>query len=178
MSQQPSADTASSCGGKPVERRIIPLTVATPASFARYGQVIMPMDDGLPFGPNDAQLDLSQGTPRFYSMQLQNRGKVFRHITRHQQVTQCLGSMLGTTWMLGVAAPTPDAAAPDLKTLQAFVVPGDRFLKLAKGTWHAGPYFSASTALFYNLELSDTNEVDHETCHLPEMFGLEFQFAQ
>jgi ureidoglycolate hydrolase len=177
MSQQ-SPGTTPDAGGKPVERRKIELTVATPESFAPYGQVIMPMEDGLPFGPGDAQLDLSQGTPRFYSMQLHNRGKVFRHITRHRLVTQCLGSMLGSSWMLGVAAPTPDAARPDLKTLQAFVVPGDRFLKLAKGTWHAGPYFSAPTALFYNLELSDTNDVDHETCHLPEIWGLEFEFAQ
>jgi ureidoglycolate hydrolase len=177
MSAHPPGERPDS-GGRPVERRRLELTVATPEAFAPFGQVIMPMEDGLSFGPNDAQLDLSQGTPRIYSMQLHNRGKVFRHITRHKLVTQCLGSMLGTSWMLGVAAPTPEATAPDIRTLQAFVVPGDRFIKLAKGTWHAGPYFSAPTALFYNLELADTNLVDHETCHLPEIWGLEFEFAQ
>jgi len=38
---------------------------ATPASFKEYGQVIEASSDGEGFGPNDAQLDLSQGIPRF-----------------------------------------------------------------------------------------------------------------
>jgi hypothetical protein len=57
-------------------------------------------------------------------------------------------------------------------------VPGDRFIKLHKGTWHAGPYFSPATALFYNLELADTNLVDHETCDLTDIWGLEFEFVE
>jgi ureidoglycolate hydrolase len=172
-----SAQHGHGLAKRPVERRVIPVNIVTPTNFARYGQVVTPMEDGIPYGPNDAQLDLSRGIPRFYSMQLENRGNVFRHITRHKSVTQCLGSMLGTRWMLGVAAPDPDRTAPELNTLQAFVVPGDRFVKLEKGTWHAGPYFKSPTALFYNLELSDTNIVDHETCNLAELLGLEFEFA-
>jgi hypothetical protein len=38
------------------------------------------------------------------------------------------------------------------------------FVKLERGTWHAGPLFVGSAhADFYNLELSDTNVVDHNT---------------
>lgn len=37
---------------------------ATRESFAEYGQVVEAMDDGVNFGPLDAQLDLSNGTPR------------------------------------------------------------------------------------------------------------------
>jgi len=159
-----------------VERRHPPLIDATPQTFSRYGQVIMPMEDGVRFGPDDAQLDLTKGTPRFYSMQLFNRGIVFRHITRHKQVTQCLGSMLGTAWMIGVAEADDRSKTPRLDTLATFLVQGDRFIKLNRGTWHAGPYFTAASALFYNLELSDTNLTDHDTCDLAETYGVEFEF--
>lgn len=158
-------------------RNILTLSIATPETFGPFGQVVMPMEDGLPFGPADAQLDLSGGIPRFYSMRLDNRGNVFGSITRHCNVTQCLGSMMSTPWMLAVAAPAPESAVPDMRTLAAFLIPGDRFVQLHKGTWHAGPYFAATSALFYNLELSDTNVVDHETCNLRQTFGMEFEFS-
>ena len=38
---------------------------ATQESFKDYGQVIEVSSDGEEFGPNDAQLDLSKGIPRF-----------------------------------------------------------------------------------------------------------------
>jgi hypothetical protein len=38
---------------------------ATPSTFKEYGQVIEASPDGEEFGPNDAQLDLTQGIPRF-----------------------------------------------------------------------------------------------------------------
>jgi hypothetical protein len=37
---------------------------ATPESFAPFGHVIAASPDGDEFGPHDAQLDLSRGTPR------------------------------------------------------------------------------------------------------------------
>jgi hypothetical protein len=65
-----------------IRRQVLPLDLATPESFSRYGQVILPTEDGLPYGPHDAQLELSQGMPRFYAMRLHHRGMVFRDITR------------------------------------------------------------------------------------------------
>jgi ureidoglycolate hydrolase len=155
----------------------LPLLDLTPEAFAPFGQVIAPEEDGLPFGLDDAQLDLSAGVPRFYAMRLRHRGLIFRHITRHARVTQCLGSMMGTSWMLGVAPPDPARAEPDPAAIRAFRIPGDRAVKLHVGTWHAGPYFAAETADFYNLELADTNVVDHETCDLARSFGLAFSFG-
>lgn len=38
---------------------------ATPSTFKEFGQVVEASRDGQEFGPHDAQLDLSQGTPRF-----------------------------------------------------------------------------------------------------------------
>jgi ureidoglycolate hydrolase len=84
--------------------------------------------------------------------------------------------MLGTSWMIGVAEPDDNSSIPNVDTLAAFLVPGDRFIKLSRGTWHAGPYFTADSALFYNLELADTNIADHQTCNLAETFGMEFEF--
>lgn len=50
----------------PVKVNLIPIE-ATPESFKDYGQVIEASSDGDKFGPNDAQLDLSRGTPRYFS---------------------------------------------------------------------------------------------------------------
>lgn len=46
-----------------MEVKLIPIE-ATPETFADYGQVIEASRDGASFGPDDAQLDLSRGTPR------------------------------------------------------------------------------------------------------------------
>lgn len=133
----------------------------TPEAFTPYGQLITPDADGKPFDEKDAQLDLSQGTPRFYIMGLRDRGRQFPDIARHQQCTQCLGSLGGQEWFLAVAPPS-EATELDLAALRAFRIPGNCFIKLHKGTWHAGPYFDPPQVDFYNLELSNTNEVDRE----------------
>jgi len=44
-------------------------------------------------------------------------------------------------------------------------------LALKRGTWHAGPSFTESPVDFLNLELADTNEVDHHTGRLDQRFG-------
>lgn len=44
-----------------------------------------------------------------------------------------------------------------------FRIPAGTFIKLHQGTWHAGPLFEEDSMAFYNLELSDTNVVDHNT---------------
>jgi ureidoglycolate hydrolase len=177
MSATPGLAQGGGVAGGMVKRQVLPLELATPESFAPYGQVILPAEDGLLYGPLDAQLDLSQGVPRFYAMRLTHRGMAFRRITRHRRVTQCLGAMMGYGWMIAVAAPDDGRDTPNLETLRAFLVPGDRFVKLNAGAWHAGPYFRGETADFYNLELADTNVVDHQTCDLGELYGLELEFG-
>ena len=144
------------------------------AAFAPFGQVIFPGPDDIPFGPKDAQLELDQGIPRLYLMTLPHRGSRFEQITRHQRCTQCLGSLEGKGWGLAVAPPGPHHQ-PDPATIQGFYVPGNCFIKLARGTWHAGPYFRHPQVHFYNLELSDTNLTDHQTCNLLQSFGLAFE---
>ena len=74
-------------------------------SFAPFGQVIAPGEDGASFGPDDAQLVLSNGTPRFYSMRLRSRGLAFDRITRPVRVTQCLAAVGSAEWLLAVAPP-------------------------------------------------------------------------
>ncbi|MGF1517899.1 MAG: ureidoglycolate lyase [Nodosilinea sp.] len=148
----------------------------TPEAFNPFGQVIFPSADGAVFGPDDAQLQLDGGIPRFYIMTLEAKGTRFRTITRHQRCTQCLGALEGKDWLMAVAPPGA-AEQPDPQTIQAFHIPGNCFIKLEVGTWHAGPYFRHSAVSFYNLELSDTNEVDHQTCDLAGELGLEFEIV-
>ncbi|KAJ1286081.1 hypothetical protein BS78_03G326300 [Paspalum vaginatum] len=171
---------------------------ATPESFASFGQVIAASPDGDEFGPHDAQLDLSRGIPRFYIMRLENRPLKFSSITHHASVTQCLGSIGGQDWYLGVAKPSivDDGASeqsgqegskpvlrssaghyylpPDPAEVCVFRVSGPKFLKLNRGTWHAGPLFKADAVDFYNLELSNTNVVDHTTHYFKKHDGVTF----
>ena len=134
----------------------------TQEKFRPYGQLITPSPDGKPYDDTDAQLQLSQGIPRFYIMQLSHRGRKFSKITRHNLCTQCLGSLEGKDWYIAVVPPNSETQ-PDINKMAAFHIPGNCFIKLEVGTWHAGPYFDHETINFYNLELSDTNVVDHFT---------------
>jgi len=111
-------------------------------------------------------------------MHLENRPLEFSNITHHASVTQCLGCIGGNVWYLGVAKPSivdsneikDDAGKtvvkshsghfylpPAVEDVQVFKVSGSKFLKLNRGTWHAGPLFKSDTMDFYNLELSNTN---------------------
>lgn len=154
----------------------LPAQIISPEDFRPYGQVILPALDEKAFDVTDAQLHLSAGVPRFYIMRLQRRGRQFSHITRHQRCTQCLGSLEGKSWFIAVAPPT-EANCPDLASVVAFQVPGTCFIKLEVGTWHAGPYFDQDFVDFYNLELSDTNVADHQTCNLQATYGLTFEIS-
>lgn len=154
----------------------IPAIPITHETFRPFGQVIRPQPDDQPFTLQDAQLQLENGIPRFYIMELHQRGRRFRDITRHGACTQCLGSLDGREWFLGVAPPgkAPNPAPDEIKV---FRIPGNCFVKLEVGTWHAGPYFDDDTINFYNLELTDTNVVDHTTCDLGKTYGLEFEIV-
>lgn len=147
----------------------------TPESFSPYGQVISASEDGKAYDDRDAQLQIQNGIPRFYIMRLHDRGRKFHHITRHLQCTQCLGSLNGKDWLMAVATGMSDR--PDLESLKAFRIPGNCFIKLNVGTWHAGPHFEDSALEFYSLELSDTNITDHETCNLLETYHVEYEIV-
>ncbi|ACB52850.1 unknown [Crocosphaera subtropica ATCC 51142] len=148
----------------------------TTENFKAYGQLITPSEDGKVYDETDAQLHLDNGTPRFYIMRLQERGRQFHRITRHQQCTQCLGSLEGKEWFIAVAPPS-DENYPNIEQLQAFKIPGNCFIKLEVGTWHAGPYFDHDYVDFYNLELSDTNVVDHFTYNFLKQDNLTFKMV-
>jgi ureidoglycolate lyase len=157
--------------GKVVDLTILELT---PERFAPFGSVIAPMEDGVPFGAQDAPLDLSGGTPRFYAMRIPARGLMVTHITRHRRVTQALASAGGQTWFVAVAPPLArdePEAEPALAAICAFRIPGDVAVMLHRGTWHAGPLFEGADQSFFNLELADTNVVDHHTVDLRARHG-------
>lgn len=161
--------------------RDLPLDTITREAFAPFGTLVEPSEDGEPFGSADAKLDLTGGTPRFYIMRLDYRDRTIKHITRHRGVTQLLASVGGKTWQLAVAPPfnvDDPKAEPDPRDIRAFDIPGNVAVMLYRGTWHAGPYFEEPEVSFFNLELADTNVVDHQTCKLSERFGLAFRLAR
>nr|ACU14089.1 unknown [Glycine max] len=168
---------------------------ATPSTFKEFGQVVEASRDGQEFGPHDAQLDLSQGTPRFYIIKLEKCPLKFSSITHHAIVTQCLGSIGGHVWYLGVAKSSVvdsneikddtgkkivqsrsghSYVPPAIEDVQVFKISGSKFLKPNRGTWHAGPLFKAAAMDFYNLELSNTNETDHTTHYFKKDDGVMF----
>lgn len=143
------------------------------AAFAPFGKLVTPMQDGAPDPEVDQALDLSGGRPRFYIMALAHRDLTITRITRHTQATQVLASVGGGEWLLAVAP--PDAGpTPDPDAIRAFRIPGTVAVLLSRGTWHAGPYFEPAQMSFFNLELDDTNTVDHDTCDLAATFGRAF----
>ncbi|MBW4650052.1 MAG: ureidoglycolate lyase [Kastovskya adunca ATA6-11-RM4] len=148
----------------------------TPENFQPYGQVIFASEDGKAYDANDAQLSLQNGTPRFYIMRLPKKGRKFHKITRHLHCTQCLGSLEGKEWFIAVALKS-DSEQPVLAGMAAFKIPGNCFIKLEAGTWHAGPYFEEEFIDFYNLELSDTNVVDHFTHNFLESQQMQFEIV-
>jgi ureidoglycolate lyase len=143
------------------------------AAFAPYGKLVEPMPDGAPAGDVDQALDLSGGRPRFYIMALEHRALTVSRITRHTRATQVLAAVGGGSWLLAVAPPG-EASEPDPAAIRAFLIPGTVAVLLSCGTWHAGPYFEPAAMSFFNLELEDTNVVDHETCDLAGRFGVSF----
>ena len=148
----------------------------TESSFKPYGQLITPSPDGKAFDRTDAVLSLENGIPRFYIMRLERRGRTFSKITRHSSCTQCLGSLNGHHWFMAVCPPSI-GSVPDISLLRVFRISGDCFIKLEIGTWHAGPYFDAEVVDFYNLELSDTNVVDHFTYNFATKQKIEFEIV-
>jgi ureidoglycolate hydrolase len=154
--------------------RSLQAQLITVENFRPYGQLITPSNDGKMFDESDAQLNLHNGVPRFYIMRLQTHGRKFNRITRHSQCTQCLGSLGGQEWFMGVAPPSSHPQ-PDLEKLRVFRIPGDCFIKLEVGTWHAGPLFDPPAINFYNLELSDTNIIDHFTYNFAQEQSIEFE---
>lgn len=159
----------------------LPVAPLTAEGFAPFGAVLQALEDGTSFTAQEGQLDLSRGRPRFYVMRLHGRADgVVRRITRHRQVTQVLASVGGHPWSIAVAPPhglAQDDAEPALQDIRAFRVPGDVALLLARGTWHAGPMFEATEASFFNLELADTNVVDHHSCSLVERYGTALRLS-
>ncbi|KAK2457735.1 ureidoglycolate hydrolase [Trifolium repens] len=173
---------------------------ATPSSFKDYGQVIEPTPDNHIFGPHDAQLDLTQGIPRLSIMHLQNCPLKFSSITHHANVTQCLGAAIDSNvWYLAVAKPSVvdsneienDSGKtivksrsghfyvpPAIEDVQVFKVSGPKFLKLNRGTWHAGPLFTTDAMNFYNLELTDTNAIDFTTHNFKKHNGVTFSIDE
>ncbi|KAB5538913.1 hypothetical protein DKX38_016446 [Salix brachista] len=177
---------------QPVNVKVVKPIEATPESFKEYGQVMEASPDWEEFGPKDAQLNLSLGIPRLYIMKLEKRAPKFPAITHHANVTQCLGSIGGGVWYIGVAKPSivetkenagSDAVQskhghfyvpPAVDKVQVFRISGSKFIKLNIGTWHAGPLFKPQTMDFYNLELSNTNVVDHTTHNFKKHDGIVF----
>jgi ureidoglycolate hydrolase len=159
-------------------RHLLDINELTHEAFAPYGEIIAPLRTGgqgtanshdPEAGRGEASLVLTNGEPRLWIMHLPHVGLGFSRIARHRRVTQCLGSLGGKEWLIGVAPPgdLSDDARPRLEDIVAFRVPGDRVIKLHVATWHAGPHFVHDECLFVNLENRDTNRRDFHAVPLP-----------
>ena len=144
--------------------------------FTRFGTAILPVDDMTPHSSCDAELKFNGDNLRYYVMRLHQRAAVLGSMTRHIQATQCLGSADAQPWWLAVATAKLQSEQLDHSTVQLVKVQPGEAVKLHQGTWHAGPFFLATTALFFNLELSDTNLVDHNSQPLNQKLKLQLSY--
>jgi ureidoglycolate hydrolase len=153
----------------------LPVQTLEPKTFAPYGEIIWPRSSSTEISVEEPKLTLTNGTPRLWIMKLKKRRLVFANMARHRRVSQCLGSMQGKEWFIGVAPPNDpaDGTRPELDRIAAFRIPGDRLIKLHVATWHAGPLFVHDECLFFNLENLDTNERDFDTSDLPNEYQIQ-----
>ena len=141
--------------------------------FAACGTLLLPQDDPARFGSDDAELHFApDGQPRFYLMRLRRRPPLVAAMTCHHRVSQCLGSADAQPWWLAVAAQEAGSTGLDARSVLLLkMLPGEG-VKLHPGTWHAGPYVSEPSALFFNLELRTTNDDDHNCRPLDQPLPL------
>jgi ureidoglycolate lyase len=62
-------------------------------------------------------------------------------------------------------------------TVAREISPFHRPAKLHLGTWHVGPFFVPDEVSFFNLELADTNVVDHRNCDLAATHGCGYEIV-
>ena len=144
-------------------------------NFEQFGTAILPVDDMTPHSISDAELIFNGANLRYYVMRLRRRPAMLGSMTRHTQATQCLSSADAQPWWLAVASAKLASEELDHTTVQLVNVQPGEGVKLHQGTWHAGPFFVAPTALFFNLELSDTNITDHNSQPLTTKLGLNLK---
>ncbi len=147
---------------------LLTVTAANADSLAPCGQLVLPASNGADWGQGDAELELQNGQPRFWVMELEHRAPQVPVLARHSRCSQCLASADARPWWVVLAPPQAELAPPDPQIIRLFRIPAGVILKLHPGTWHAGPYFPETKALFFNLELADTNSHDFTEVTLPE----------
>lgn len=144
-------------------------TRPTPASFAPFGSLVAPTEDGAAFDAAcEPTLSLAP-QPRLYVMRLGPRPPTFDRITRHLGVGQCLGALGDGRWWLAVA---PPGLPLDASAVVAFEMAPCEVLALDVGTWHAGPFFAGPSRDFVNLEGRTTNVDDHDCRPLGAAFTI------
>ena len=131
-------------------------------AFAPYGEIISPRTSSAETGVEEPKLILTNGTPRLWIMKLKKRRLVFADMARHRRVSQCLGSMQGKEWFIGVAPPNDpaDGTRPELDRIVAFRIPGDRLIKLHVGSGTLAHSSSMTSACFSIWKISTpTSEI-------------------
>ena len=137
------------------------------------GTALREVDDMTLPGDQDAQLHFGPGTLRYYVMRIPRRSLRIAAMTRHRKATQCLSSADARPFWLLLAPPTIEGPVLDASAAWLLRIDAGEGIKLHLGTWHAGPLFETESASFFNLELSDTNQNDHETLKLNRSITVE-----
>ena len=136
------------------------------------GTGLREVDDMTPAGENDAELRFGPGQLRYYVMRIAQGPQPITAMTRHLQATQCLSSAEGRPFWMLLAPPETQGPVIDASVAWLLKVNPGEGIKLHLGTWHAGPLFKAASASFFNLELADTNQLDHETLPLSRSINV------
>ena len=155
---------------------MLELRELTPEAFAPYGQVIAPLRTGgqgaeSGYDPetfaSEAQLVLGNGVPRLWIMHLPHVGLGFMRIARHRRVTQCLGSLGGKEWFIGVAPPGDlgDDARPRVEDIVAFRVPGDGLVNCTSRPGMPGRISSTTNACSSTWRTSTPTGAIFTPCH-------------
>lgn len=154
----------------------------TPAAFAPFGQVLAPPDDsGQSIGTGCYWPDqLPTPEPRLAVglITYQQRSLHIARMERHHS-GQSFFPLTHSAAVLVVAAGhdvDDPQEVPAISHLKAFLLLGDRGLRLAPGTWHVSPFPLMPTATFAVLAAPRTIEDDSNWCELPAPLTLTITF--
>lgn len=128
-------------------RRVITARLATQDAFEPFGTVLEPRGEPLAhvYGDSMDVYDLGlhecDADTELIVSRYRYRGTRVQYLERHRQITQCFIPLGGKPLLAVVARPDAplENGVPALDEIHAFVIPGDKAVRLNRGTWHEVP---------------------------------------
>ena len=121
------------------------------------------------------ELDLGGAAAQMTGATSERRGFVFQFMARHTRTMQVFSPMVGCQWIICVAPPAPERAAPAPEEVVAFLVDGRLPYAYHKGTWHTPPFPVGEWSSYLVVDRAGTLDDDYELVDLKAVHDCTFE---